>query len=107
MVKKEFLKEYLEADQEKPKGAVALRDQVHEIPIYEELNTFLRGFFGGGSSVTKYKRYGRAVMSLETRRPNHAQEPALCFTGVDLENVVSHENDPVVISVVTVGAKGA
>jgi len=33
-VKEGFLKEYLEVDQEEPKGAVALRDQVHEIPIH-------------------------------------------------------------------------
>jgi len=45
------------------------------------------------------------VISSETRIPGHAQEPALCFTGVDLEDVVSHENDLVVISVVTVGRK--
>jgi len=38
-VKKGFLKEYLEADQEEPKGKVALRDQMHEIPIHGELNT--------------------------------------------------------------------
>jgi len=44
-------------------------------------------------------------MSLESRRPGRAQEPALCFTGADLEDVVSHENDPVVILVITVGRK--
>jgi len=36
-VKEGFLKEYLESDQEDPKGEVALRDQVHEIPINGEL----------------------------------------------------------------------
>ena len=44
-------------------------------------------------------------MSLETRKPDRVQEPTLCFTGDDLEDVVSHENDLVVISVVTVGRK--
>ena len=41
-MKEGFLKEYLEADQEEPKGEVALMDQVHEIPFHEELNTILR-----------------------------------------------------------------
>jgi len=33
-VKEWFLKEYLEANQEEPKGEVALRDQAHEIPVH-------------------------------------------------------------------------
>jgi len=104
-VKEGFLKEYLEADQEEPKGAFALRDQVHEIPIHGELNTISRGFSGGGSSASKRKRYARAVMSLEAMRSDHSPEPHLCFTSSDLEDVVSHEDDPVVISVVTIGKK--
>jgi len=44
LVKEGFLKEYLEADQEEPKGEVDLRDQVHEIPIHGELNTISGGF---------------------------------------------------------------
>ena len=34
LVKKGFLKEYLEANQEKPKGEVAIKDQAHEIPVH-------------------------------------------------------------------------
>jgi len=34
LVKEGFLKEYLEADREEPKGEVSLRDQMHEIPIH-------------------------------------------------------------------------
>jgi len=44
-------------------------------------------------------------MSLEARRPDHPPEPSLYFTSSDLEDVVSHENNLVVISVVTVGRK--
>jgi len=44
-------------------------------------------------------------MSLDTRRLDHPLEPTLYFTSSDLEDVVPHEDDPVVISVVTVGRK--
>jgi len=44
-------------------------------------------------------------MSLEERRPDHPPEPILCFTSSNLEDVVPHEDDPLVIFVVTVGRK--
>jgi len=44
-------------------------------------------------------------MSLEARRPDHPLELALCFTSSDLEDVVPHKDDPVMIFVVTVGRK--
>ena len=105
MEKEGFLKEYLEADQEEPKGEVAIRDQVHEAPVHGELNTISGGFYGGGISASKRKRYARAVMSLEARRPDHPLEPTLCFTSFDFEDVVPHEDDPVVTFVVTVVRK--
>ena len=46
LVKEGFLKEYLEADQEKPKGEVFLRDTMHKIQVHGEMNTILGGFFG-------------------------------------------------------------
>jgi len=57
LVKERFLKEYLEAYQEEPKGAVALRDQVHGTPILGEMNTILGGFSVGKSFASKRKRY--------------------------------------------------
>jgi len=44
-------------------------------------------------------------MSLGTRRSYHPTEPSLCFTSSDLEDVSPHEDDPIVIFVVTVGKK--
>ena len=105
LAKDGFLKEYLEESQERPQGEVVLKELVHETSTHRELNTIFGEFSRGGSSATKHKLYVYAVMSLETRKPDCAQEPALCFTGDDLEDVVSHENDLVVISVVTVGRK--
>jgi len=104
-VKERFLKEYLEADQEEPKGEVALRDQIHETPVHGELNTISGEFSEGGNTATKRKRYARVVMSQETRRPDHPPEPDPYLTSSDLKDMVPHENDPMVISVVTVGRK--
>jgi len=104
-VKEGFLKEYLEADQGEPKEEVTVRDQVHKTLIHGELNTILGVFSGGGNSVSKRKRYARAVMSLEARRPDHPPELTLCSTSSNLEDVVPHDNDLGVISVVTVGRK--
>jgi len=99
------LKEYLEANLEEPKGEVAIRDQTHETPIHRELNSIAGGFSEGGSSNSKRKRYARAVMSLDTRELDRPTEPTLCFTSFDLEDVFPHEDDPMVISVITVGQK--
>ena len=60
---------------------------MHEVPAY------------------KHKKFTRKAMAVEARRPDQSVEPALCFTSFDLEYVVPHEDDPVVISIVTVGRK--
>jgi len=65
------------------------------------LNTISGGFLGGGNFAFKQKPYAQVVMSLEARRPDHPLEPTLNFTSSKLEDVVPHEDDPVV-SVVTV-----
>ena len=44
-------------------------------------------------------------MVVEVRRPDHPPEPALCFMSSDLEDMVPHEDDPVVIFVVIMGRK--
>jgi len=97
LVKDGFLKEYLEVDQEEPKGEVAPKDQAYGIPVHGELNTISREFSRGGNSASKRKRYARAVMTMEVRRPDHPPETTLYFTCSYLEDVVPHEDDPVVI----------
>jgi len=72
LVKDGFLKEYLEDNQEGPRDEVVLKESVHETPIHGELNTISRGFSGGESSTTERKQYAWALMSLETRKPDHA-----------------------------------
>jgi len=44
-------------------------------------------------------------MSVKAQRADDAFDVDLVFTKADLQDVVPHENDPVVISVVTVGRK--
>jgi len=44
-------------------------------------------------------------MSVEAKRTDDAFDVDLVFTKVDLQDVVPHDNDPVVISVVTAGRK--
>jgi len=51
-VKEGFLKEYLEADQEDPKGEVALRDQAHETPVHGEMDTIAGVTLGVRIQVT-------------------------------------------------------
>ena len=70
-----------------------------------KLNTNLGGFFGGGNTATKHKRYARAVMSLDTRSLDDSPKLDLYFTKSYLEDVVPHDNDPMVISVVMVGRR--
>ena len=44
-------------------------------------------------------------MSLDTSKPYHSLEPTFSFMSSDLEDVVPHEDDSVVIYVVNVGKK--
>jgi len=76
---------------------------MHEVPIHVELNTISGGFSRESSPATKRKWYVRVVMSLETADQNDAPKPDLYFRKADLADVVPHNNDPVVISIITVG----
>jgi len=44
-------------------------------------------------------------MAVEARKPDQSPEPDLYFTKADLRDVVPHDNDPVVILVVTIGRR--
>jgi len=44
-------------------------------------------------------------MTVEVREPDQLDEPDLSFTRADLGDVVPHEDDPMVISVVNVGKR--
>jgi len=104
-IKDEFLKEYLERSQEGSKEELPLADQRHEVPVHGEINTISGGFSEEGCTASKLKKYVREVMTVETQEPDQPAEPDLCFTNADLRDVVPHEDDPVMISVITVGRR--
>jgi len=105
LVKDDFLKEYLGGNQEGPKEDLQSTDQRHEVPVHGKINTILGGFSGGGCTASQSKRYAREVMTIDVREPNWPVKPDLYFTKVDLRDVVPHENDPMVISIVIVGRR--
>jgi len=77
----------------------------HEVPVHGEIHTIAGGFSGGCCTASQRKRYARAVMSVEAQKVDDAFDVDLVFTKADLQDVVPHDNDPVVISVVTAGRR--
>jgi len=66
-----------------------------------EINTIL----GGGCTASQWKKYAREVMAVEVQEVDQTPDVDLVFTKADLRDVVPHDNDPVVISVVILGRR--
>ncbi|XP_068503722.1 uncharacterized protein [Phaseolus vulgaris] len=105
LVRSGFLKEYLQENQGASTTAVPTGDQGHQIPVHGEINTIYGGFSRGGCTASQRKKYVREVMVVEAGEPDQSPEPNLFFTKADLQDVVPHDNDPMVISVVMEGRK--
>ena len=105
LVKNGFLRDYLQEKQGVEDVAVTGGDQGHEIPVHGEIHTIAGGFSGGDCTASQRKKYARAVMSVEAQKADDAFDVDLVFTKADLQDVVPHDNHPVVISVVTVGRR--
>ena len=75
------------------------------MPVHGEIHTISGGFSGGGCTASQRKKYARAVMMIEVQEADQAFDIDLIFTKADLWDVVPHDNDPVVVSVVTVRRK--
>jgi len=73
------------------------------MPIHGEVHTISGGFSGGGPIASQRKRYVRAVNSVAEGGSDDQWESNLVFTRAELWDVVPHDNDPIVISVVTAG----
>jgi len=106
LVKNGFLKDYLA----EPSTATVLavpevEDQAHEMPIHGEVHTISGGFSGGGCTASQRMRYVRSVNLVAEEGSDDPWESDLVFTKADLRDVVPHDNDPVVISVVTAGRR--
>jgi len=85
--------------------AVPAGDQGYGIPVHGEINTISGGFSGGGCTASQRKKYATEVMAVEAGELDQSPELDPFFTKADLQDVVPHDNDPVVISVVTAGRK--
>ena len=105
LVKNDFLRDYLQETQVVKDVAVIGGDQGYEIPVHGEIHTLLRGFLGGEFTASQRKKYARAVMSIEAQEADVALDVDLVLTKADFRDVVPHDNDPMVISVVTAGRK--
>ncbi|XP_068477239.1 uncharacterized protein [Phaseolus vulgaris] len=106
LVKSGFLKDYLVGSSTAAALAVPEEDQAHEMPIHREIHTISGGFSGGGCTTSQRKRYARSVMSVAGQvAVDDLVDVDLAFTRTDLHDVVPHDNDPVVISVVTARRK--
>ena len=82
-----------------------MEEQAHEMPVLGEVHTIAGGFSRGGPTASQRKKYARGVNSIEERISGNPWKSDLVFTKADLQDVVSHDNDPMVISVVTAGRK--
>ena len=72
------------------------------MPVHGEIHTIAGGFSSGGCTASQRKRYARSVMSVEIFE-DHSPDVDITFTKGDLRDVVPHDNDPIVISLVTAG----
>ena len=106
LVKSGFLKDYLAGSFTAAALAVPEENQAHEMPIHGEIHTISGGFSGGGCTASQRKRYAHSVMLVAKQVVvDDPLDVDLAFTRADLHDVVPHDNDPVVISVVTAGRK--
>jgi len=105
LVKNGFLKDYLAGSSTFAALAIPEEEQAHEMPIHGEVHTISGGFSKGGPVASQRKRYVRSVNSVAEEGSDDPWESDLVFTKADLRDVVPHDNDPVVISVVTAGRR--
>jgi len=74
----------------------------HVSSIFADLNTIASRFLGGGPTSASRKRYARSVVMTAALLPRKST-PAISFSEEDRTDVVAHEDDPVVISVIAMG----
>ena len=101
LMKSGFLQDYLLESQEDQALVATGMNQEHEVPIHGEINTIFEGFSGGGCTASQRKKYIREVMAVEGQEADHIPDVDLVFTKADRQDVVPHDNNPMVISVVT------
>ncbi|XP_068503924.1 uncharacterized protein [Phaseolus vulgaris] len=105
LVKSGFLSDYLRETQGDRASGPPAEDPQHEVPVHGEVHTIARGFSGGGCTASQRKRYSQLVMIVDSVEEDHSPDADITFTKADLRDVVPHDNDPIVISLVTAGRK--
>jgi len=105
LVKSGFLNDYLAEPQRTETPTASGEEQGHEMPVHGEIHTISGGISGGGCTASQCKKYARSMMSVEAQAVDDVLDVDLTFTKADLQDVVPHDNDPVVISVVTARRK--
>jgi len=75
------------------------------MPIHGKVHTISSGFSRGGCTASQRKRYVQSVNSVAEEGLDDPRELDHVFTKADLRYVVPHDNDPLVISVVTAGRR--
>jgi len=103
LVKRGFLNDYLAEPRRAETPSASGEDQGHEMPVHGEIHTISGGFSGGGCTASQRKKYARSVMSIKAQMVDDVLDIDLTFTKADLRDVIPHDNDPLVISVVTAG----
>jgi len=93
--------DYLQEPQDDQTLVTVGADQGHEVPIHGEVNTIFGEFSGGGCTVSQRKKYVRDVLTVEVQQVDQIPDVDLAFTKADLRDVVPHDNDSVVILLVT------
>ncbi len=102
LMKNAFLKDYLAGSTTTAATTVPEEGQAHEMPVHGEVHTISGGFSRGGPTASQRKKYTRFVMSVEAFE-DHLPDVDITFTKEDLRDVVPHDNDPIVVSLVTAG----
>ena len=75
------------------------------MPVHGEIHTISGGFSGGGCTASQRKKYVGSVMSIEAQMVDEMLDIDLTFTKADLRDVIPHDNDPMVIYIVSAGRK--
>jgi len=96
LVKSGFLKDYMQEETDDQTLVAMEADQGHEVPIHGEVNTISGGFPREGCT---------SQATVETQQTDLAPDVDLTFTEADLQGVVPHNNDPMVISLITAGRR--
>jgi len=104
LVKNGFLSDYLRETQGDRESGPPAEDPQHEVPVHGEVHKIAGGFSGGGCTASQRKRYARSVMTVDSVE-DHSPDADITFTKAYLRDVVPHDNDPIVISLVTIGRK--